>query len=110
MEHVLGKYMISDKPMTEEEWARERATVIDAEPAFDDGREEKHLEALPKNQAGSNKRSIFRLDVASRRRVVVHGLLCSLPAFSISRSDRPLRPRARHPYTYELKPEGSRIG
>jgi len=28
---VLGKYIISDKPMTEEEWARERATVIDAE-------------------------------------------------------------------------------
>jgi hypothetical protein len=36
MEHVLGKYMISDKPMTEEEWARERADVIDAEPARDD--------------------------------------------------------------------------
>jgi hypothetical protein len=31
LEHVLGKYIISDKPMTEEEWARERATVIDAE-------------------------------------------------------------------------------
>jgi hypothetical protein len=29
MEHVLGKYIISDKPMSEEEWARERATVID---------------------------------------------------------------------------------
>jgi hypothetical protein len=25
--HVLGKYIISDKPMTEEEWARERATI-----------------------------------------------------------------------------------
>jgi hypothetical protein len=33
LEHVLGKYIISDKPMTEEQWARERATVIDAEPA-----------------------------------------------------------------------------
>jgi hypothetical protein len=31
-------------PMTEEEWARERATVLDAEPAFGDGREENHLE------------------------------------------------------------------
>jgi hypothetical protein len=31
-EHVLGKYIISDKPMTEEQWARERATVIDVEP------------------------------------------------------------------------------
>jgi hypothetical protein len=27
VEHVLGKYIISDKPMTEEEWARERATL-----------------------------------------------------------------------------------
>ena len=31
LEHVLGKYIISDHPMTEEQWARERATV-DAEP------------------------------------------------------------------------------
>jgi hypothetical protein len=29
VEHVMGKYIISDKPMSEEEWARERATVID---------------------------------------------------------------------------------
>ena len=29
VEHVLGKYIISDHVMTEEEWARERATVID---------------------------------------------------------------------------------
>ena len=29
LEHVLGKYLISDQPMTEEQWARERATVID---------------------------------------------------------------------------------
>ena len=29
MEHVLGKYIISDKPMTEEQWAKERATMID---------------------------------------------------------------------------------
>ncbi|MCI4336693.1 MAG: hypothetical protein L3K17_05805, partial [Thermoplasmata archaeon] len=28
VEHALGKYIISDKPLTEEEWARERATVI----------------------------------------------------------------------------------
>ena len=31
LEHVLGKYIISDQPMTEEQWARERATVIDTE-------------------------------------------------------------------------------
>jgi hypothetical protein len=30
---VLGKYIISDRPMTAEEWAKERATVIDAELA-----------------------------------------------------------------------------
>ena len=33
MEHVLGRYIISDRPMTEEEWIRERgAMVIDATP------------------------------------------------------------------------------
>jgi hypothetical protein len=32
VDHVLGKYIISDHPMTEEEWARERATVIDEKP------------------------------------------------------------------------------
>jgi hypothetical protein len=37
MEHVLGKYIISDRPMTKKEWARERATVID----------EKVVEELP---------------------------------------------------------------
>jgi hypothetical protein len=30
-EHVTGKYVISDRPMTEEQWIRERATVIDGE-------------------------------------------------------------------------------
>jgi hypothetical protein len=29
VDHVLGKYIISNRPMTEEEWARERATVIE---------------------------------------------------------------------------------
>jgi hypothetical protein len=28
VEHVLGKYLISDKPMTLEEWASARATVV----------------------------------------------------------------------------------
>jgi hypothetical protein len=28
VEHVMGKYIISDKPMTAEQWAAERATVI----------------------------------------------------------------------------------
>jgi hypothetical protein len=40
IEHSLGKYIISDRPMSEEEWARERADVLDAEPQFGDGREE----------------------------------------------------------------------
>ena len=29
--HNLGKYVISDKPLTEEQWALERADVIDGE-------------------------------------------------------------------------------
>jgi hypothetical protein len=40
IKHVLGKYIISDRPMSEEEWARERADVLDSEPQFGDGREE----------------------------------------------------------------------
>jgi hypothetical protein len=31
IEHVTGKYIISDKPLTEEQWIRERATLIEAE-------------------------------------------------------------------------------
>jgi hypothetical protein len=30
IEHSLGKYIISEKPMSKEAWAKERATVIDA--------------------------------------------------------------------------------
>ena len=32
VEHAIGKYIISDHSLTEEEWARERATVIDETP------------------------------------------------------------------------------
>ena len=32
IEHTMGKYVISDKPMTEEQWALERADVIDVTP------------------------------------------------------------------------------
>jgi hypothetical protein len=43
IEHQLGKYIISDRPMTPEQWARERADVIDEQPAaFGDDREENH--------------------------------------------------------------------
>ena len=35
LEHSLGRYLISDTPMTEEQWARERATVIDEKPVAD---------------------------------------------------------------------------
>jgi hypothetical protein len=31
VEHAVGRYIISDRPMTEEEWIRERATIVDAE-------------------------------------------------------------------------------
>jgi hypothetical protein len=47
VEHVLGKYIISDQPMTEEQWARERADVIDAEPTGN-GREAVERFAKPK--------------------------------------------------------------
>ena len=65
VEHVLGKYIISDKPMTEEQWAKERATVIDEkaveEPRFGDGREERHLAVaapmLPKASESTQKPS-----------------------------------------------------
>jgi hypothetical protein len=48
VEHVLGKYIISDRPMTEEQWAAERATVID-ETADDD------TLALPSSEATPQK-------------------------------------------------------
>jgi hypothetical protein len=32
VDHVLGKYIIADRPMTVEEWAKERATIIDETP------------------------------------------------------------------------------
>jgi hypothetical protein len=32
IDHNLGKYIISDKPMTEEQWTEERATLIDVTP------------------------------------------------------------------------------
>jgi hypothetical protein len=36
LEHISGKYIISDKPLTEEEWIRERgATVLDGDDAVD---------------------------------------------------------------------------
>jgi hypothetical protein len=43
VEHVLGKYIISDKPMTIEQWAAERATVVNE--VIDDTKE---LPAPPK--------------------------------------------------------------
>jgi hypothetical protein len=51
---VLGKYMISDKPMTEEEWARERATVIDAEPAMLKQRNSSHIQRRKPNAKESH--------------------------------------------------------
>ena len=36
MEHVIGKYIISDKPMSEEQWTKERADLIDVTPAEGD--------------------------------------------------------------------------
>jgi hypothetical protein len=35
LEHVTGKYVISDKPMTAEEWIKHRAVVVDGDDAVD---------------------------------------------------------------------------
>jgi hypothetical protein len=41
LEASVGRYIISDKPMSVEDWVRERAVVVDAEPiAIEDKREE----------------------------------------------------------------------
>jgi hypothetical protein len=32
IEASVGKYIISDRPMSAEDWIRERATIVDAEP------------------------------------------------------------------------------
>jgi hypothetical protein len=32
LEHTLGKYIIADRPMTEQEWIEARANVIDVTP------------------------------------------------------------------------------
>jgi hypothetical protein len=47
VEHVLGKYIISDRPMTIEQWAAERATVVNE--VIDDS-------ATPALPAGSEQR------------------------------------------------------
>jgi hypothetical protein len=35
LEHVTGKYIISDKPMSKEQWIKERAVVVDGDDAVD---------------------------------------------------------------------------
>jgi hypothetical protein len=40
LEHNLGKYVISDKPMSVEQWTKERATLIDVTPATPEGNDE----------------------------------------------------------------------
>ena len=51
VEHVLGKYIISDHPMTVEQWAAERATVVNE--VIDDTVGEFATPALP---AGNGQR------------------------------------------------------
>jgi hypothetical protein len=50
IEHSVGKYIISDKPMTQEEWIKQRALVLDAE-ATDDA-----SPALPSPEANTPKK------------------------------------------------------
>jgi hypothetical protein len=45
VDHVLGKYIISDRPMTIEQWAAERATVVNE--VIDDTASESVTPALP---------------------------------------------------------------
>jgi hypothetical protein len=41
IEASVGKYIISDRPMSAEDWIRERATIVDAEPLpIEDKRDE----------------------------------------------------------------------
>ena len=47
LEHALGKYIISDAPMSPEQWARERADVIDVEPEKISPLIGKHVTDLP---------------------------------------------------------------
>jgi hypothetical protein len=48
VEHTLGKYIISDKPMTQEQWIKERALVLEAEPV------EEATDVTPALPAGSD--------------------------------------------------------
>jgi hypothetical protein len=64
LEHVLGKYIISDQPMTEEQWAKERATVIDADTP-----------AIPSTEALSEK-PFFRSSGGWSSRQSTRALLC----------------------------------
>jgi hypothetical protein len=40
IEHSVGKYIISDQPMTEQQWIKERALILDAEVIEDKTGEE----------------------------------------------------------------------
>jgi hypothetical protein len=62
MEHVLGKYIISDRPMTEEEWIRERGALCVMKV---DTRE-------PSGPYGLNSSARAAKDTASHRRSRVH--------------------------------------
>jgi hypothetical protein len=57
LEHTLGRYIISDTPMTEEQWAKERADVIvdDDQPRFGDGREERHKQIADSSLLAANR-------------------------------------------------------
>jgi hypothetical protein len=48
VEHTLGKYIISDKPMTQDQWIKERALILDVEP-------EDVTQALPSGSGDEEK-------------------------------------------------------
>ena len=53
VEHVLGKYIISDHPMTVEQWAAERATVVNE--VIDDTAASPLLPQISENTQKPNK-------------------------------------------------------
>jgi len=56
VDHVLGKYIISDRPMTIEQWAAERATVVNE--VIDDTASESVTPALPSSIEQTQERPV----------------------------------------------------
>jgi hypothetical protein len=64
LEHVTGKYIISDKPMSEEQWIKERAVVVDGDDAVDvtPQLEDKSLSSVLSQNNGKSQKWLHRSD------------------------------------------------